>query len=353
MEKSTAESAQGIRESAEKIDRNAAEVSQLKEDLIKLAYGEEISVPLLISKGYVKSEDGSFGTFKDETYARTDYISIPIGTYYIEFKAHFNALTGYALYDDSKVYIDGSYVNTSDDIHIITELPTNVRYVAFTDFNLDLNHSNVYITIKCGTANKKLDGIDSVSNTIDIAKNSAILSAVSQSKTYTDEKNEINVKYPIVYMVKNMCTKDMITSSFPIISDRVKASNISDGAFIVDGTANSIYTNIIFRFPFTAEHKYLFSVSMKENRDIEQFWQVIARYGNTSTAVNSTDKYLYQIRKSENITNFTRYYNVFMPNDNSYNEIDFTISSMLSSNKEESLAIKDIVICDVTNLTDE
>lgn len=174
---------------------------------------------------------------------------------------------------------------------------------------------------------------------------------VSELKTATDNITDI-----IADHYENFIKKADINASYPTIGTGLSKSNISNGAFDVEGTATGSYPNIIFNYPVEIGHKYLFAVTMKEISNNGQSWNLIVRYGGTSTVVTRTgvSGYPYNtIPSASAVTNFVRGAVVVEPTLEQYNTLDFTVSGVLDSSKQASISVKDVILTDVTGVSDD
>lgn len=173
LEKSTAENAQGIRDSATKIDKNAEEVNQLKQDLVNVAIGNieeldniDLSDKEVTLQGYYMFSDGTFVPHED--FAATNKIPVIEGQKFIITLTRIWNNSGISEFSADGSFVGSplgiEYVEKSEDIQNYEyTVPNGVSYISFSSF-----HSTRLIIMKkpytaidnISAINKKVDDIN-------------------------------------------------------------------------------------------------------------------------------------------------------------------------------------------------
>lgn len=127
--------------------------------------------------------------------------------------------------------------------------------------------------------------------------------------------------------------------------------NILDGVCAINGTSTIDYPNFIIKKSVLANHVYLFSVKMKENENTFQSCSLITRIGTKSITRNTLGEYPVQLFENENYPEYTTFCALFSHDSNT--NADFSISfSLTKTGKKVAISAKDIIIADVTGLSD-
>ena len=130
------------------------------------------------------------------------------------------------------------------------------------------------------------------------------------------------------------------------------SKNIIDYVCTISGTSTIDYPNLIIKKQIVANHKYLFSVKMKENTNTYQTCSLIVRI-NTSPIIRETiGNYPVQLLEYKNYQDYTQFAGIFTHTVDT--TADFSISfSLVNTSKGVDISAKDFIIADVTDITDE
>lgn len=127
--------------------------------------------------------------------------------------------------------------------------------------------------------------------------------------------------------------------------------NILDGVCEINGTSMIDYPNLIIKKSILANHVYLFSVKMKENEYTVQTCSLITRIGTKPITRNTLGEYPVQLFENKNYPGYTTFCALF--SHNSDVDVDFSISfDLTKTSKKVAISAKDIIITDVTGLSD-
>lgn len=127
--------------------------------------------------------------------------------------------------------------------------------------------------------------------------------------------------------------------------------NILDGVCAINGTSTIDYPNLIIKKSILADHVYLFSVKMKENENTVQTCSLITRIGTKPITRNTLGEYPTQLFEYKNYLEYTTFCALFSHNSDA--DVDFSISFALTkTSKKVAISAKDIIITDVTGLSD-
>ena len=127
--------------------------------------------------------------------------------------------------------------------------------------------------------------------------------------------------------------------------------NILDGVCAINGTSTIDYPNLIIKKSILANHVYLFSVKMKENENTVQTCSLITRIGTKPITRNTLGEYPTQLFENKNYPGYTTFCALFSHNSDA--DVDFSISFALTkTSKKVAISAKDIIITDVTGLSD-
>lgn len=127
--------------------------------------------------------------------------------------------------------------------------------------------------------------------------------------------------------------------------------NILDGVCAINGTSTIDYPNLIIKKSILANHVYLFSVKMKENENTVQTCSLIARIGTKPITRNTLGEYPTQLFEYKNYLEYTTFCALFSHNSDA--DVDFSISfDLTKTSKKVAISAKDIIITDVTGLSD-
>ena len=127
--------------------------------------------------------------------------------------------------------------------------------------------------------------------------------------------------------------------------------NILDGVCAINGTSTIDYPNFIIKKSVLANHVYLFSVKMKENENTFQACSLITRIGTKPITLNALVEYPVQLFENKNYPEYTTFCALF--SHDSDTNADFSISFALTkTGKKVAISVKDIIITDVTGLSD-
>lgn len=126
---------------------------------------------------------------------------------------------------------------------------------------------------------------------------------------------------------------------------------VSDNTIIVNGVFKDVWARILFKKQILANHKYLFFVKAKEIDNINQAFSLVCRYGTTSILRSNISDFPVQMYDYKNYSDYTDFCAIFSHNETT--DVDFTIAFGLNkTNGEAKVSIKDVIIVDVTDLTD-
>lgn len=127
--------------------------------------------------------------------------------------------------------------------------------------------------------------------------------------------------------------------------------NILDGVCAINGTSTIDYPNLIIKKSILANHVYLFSVKMKENENTVQTCSLITRIGTKPITRNTLGEYPTQLFENKNYPGYTTFCALFSHNSDA--DVDFSISfDLTKTSKKVAISAKDIIITDVTGLSD-
>lgn len=127
--------------------------------------------------------------------------------------------------------------------------------------------------------------------------------------------------------------------------------NILDGVCAINGTSTIDYPNLIIKKSILANHVYLFSVKMKENENTVQTCSLITRIGTKPITRNTLGEYPTQLFEYKNYLEYTTFCALFSHNSDA--DVDFSISfDLTKTSKKVAISAKDIIITDVTGLSD-
>lgn len=170
-------------------------------------------------------------------------------------------------------------------------------------------------------------------------------------KTETDSlKEDLGNYYPkkqgafkCINMVSNLPDEVIMPSGIE--------KNILDGVCAINGTSTIDYPNLIIKKSILANHVYLFSVKMKENENTVQTCSLIARIGTKPITRNTLGEYPTQLFEYKNYLEYTTFCALFSHNSDA--DVDFSISfDLTKTSKKVAISAKDIIITDVTGLSD-
>lgn len=127
--------------------------------------------------------------------------------------------------------------------------------------------------------------------------------------------------------------------------------NILDGVCAINGTSTIDYPNLIIKKSILANHVYLFSVKMKENENTVQTCSLITRIETKPITRNTLGEYPTQLFEYKNYLEYTTFCALFSHNSDA--DVDFSISfDLTKTSKKVAISAKDIIITDVTGLSD-
>lgn len=166
----------------------------------------------------------------------------------------------------------------------------------------------------------------------------------------SDLKEDLDYYYPkkqgafkCVNMVSNLPDEVIMPSGIE--------KNILDGVCVINGTSTVDYPNFIIKKSILANHVYLLSVKMKENEDTLQACSLITRIGTTPITRNTLGEYPVQLFEYKNYPEYTAFCGLF--SHDSDVSADFSISfDLTKTGKKVAISVKDIIITDVTGLSD-
>lgn len=166
----------------------------------------------------------------------------------------------------------------------------------------------------------------------------------------SDLKEDLDYYYPkkqgafkCVNMVSNLPDEVIMPSGIE--------KNILDGVCVINGTSTVDYPNFIIKKSILANHVYLLSVKMKENEGTFQTCSLITRIGTTPITRNTLGEYPVQLFEYKNYPEYTAFCGLF--SHDSDVSADFSISfDLTKTGKKVAISVKDIIITDVTGLSD-
>lgn len=166
----------------------------------------------------------------------------------------------------------------------------------------------------------------------------------------SDLKEDLDYYYPkkqgafkCVNMVSNLPDEVIMPSGIE--------KNILDGVCVINGTSTVDYPNFIIKKSILANHVYLLSVKMKENEGTFQTCSLITRIGTTPITRNTLGEYPVQLFEYKNYPEYTAFCGLF--SHDSDGSADFSISfDLTKTGKKVAISVKDIIITDVTGLSD-
>lgn len=149
--------------------------------------------------------------------------------------------------------------------------------------------------------------------------------------------------FKCVNMVSNLSDEVIMPSGLK--------KSILDGVCVINGTSTIDYPNLIIKKSILANHVYLFSVKMKENVNTTQTCSLITRIGTTPITRNTLGEYPVQLFEYKNYPEYTTFCALFSHNSDA--DVDFSISfDLTNTSKKVAISVKDIIITDVTGLSD-
>lgn len=149
--------------------------------------------------------------------------------------------------------------------------------------------------------------------------------------------------FKCVNMVSNLSDEVIMPSGLK--------KSILDGVCVINGTSTIDYPNLIIKKSILANHVYLFSVKMKENVNTTQTCSLITRIGTTPITRNTLGEYPVQLFEYKNYPEYTTFCALFSHNSDA--DVDFSISfALTNTSKKVAISVKDIIITDVTGLSD-
>lgn len=172
-----------------------------------------------------------------------------------------------------------------------------------------------------------------------------------EAKAETDSlKEDLGNYYPkkqgafkCINMVSNLPDEVIMPSGIE--------KNILDGVCAINGTSTIDYPNLIIKKSILANHVYLFSVKMKENENTVQTCSLITRIGTKPITRNTLGEYPTQLFEYKNYPGYTTFCALFSHNSDA--DVDFSISfDLTKTSKKVAISAKDIIITDVTGLSD-
>lgn len=183
------------------------------------------------------------------------------------------------------------------------------------------------------------------------ADSKAVGDKFKEVKTETNSLKEDLADYYPKKQGAFKCVNMVSNLSDEVIMPSGLKKSILDGVCVINGTSTIDYPNLIIKKSILANHVYLFSVKMKENVNTTQTCSLITRIGTTPITRNTLGEYPVQLFEYKNYPEYTTFCALFSHNSDA--DVDFSISfDLTKTSKKVAISAKDIIITDVTGLSD-